>query len=304
MTATIWSFDKNGKYLRHLNKKELGPEEYPGIDNVVVDQSDGSIYIYSPGVDAIYKYTNQGAFVDKLKCPYVSGSFEVIGQDTLLCYGARYSNDVFYHATFPEQYRFAVLKDGKEVKKGLKWTFDRNATRIPCAYNNFFRYRDTLLLRECLNNRVYSIDQNNELKPRYRFVFSTNINEFSYDAKEIDPNAFIGKEYISLYDFCETDLYIFIVYSYQEYYCMSVINKKTNNVYNVGNVWYDSKNNVGIGINLNAIDADQKYMYKALEAYQIKNISNKANKEFKEFANSLDETANPVIIKYKLKHEI
>lgn len=304
ITASVFCFDENGKIKFRINNKGNGPNEYPIIENISVNQENGNVYIYSGPAHAIYKYNTQGEFVEKLICDCISIDFAVAAQDTLLCYTGKFPNMYLYQSTFPKQYRFTVLHKGEVQKRGLESTFQEEWTRLVISPNHFRFYGDTLLLGENINNRIYTITSDNELKPRYRVVFTTNANEFSFDQQAADINYFNSGAYLSLYRFSETASFIFLDYIYKGFLCQSIFNKTNNNLYNIGVMWISKERQMSLPIGVNAVDAKRNIIYQVMESSQIKQLTRKSTQQIKQQTDKIDETDNPVIIKYILKDEV
>lgn len=303
LTSAVFCFDRNGKYLFKINERGAGPEEYPTMDNVAIHPADGSVYIQCAPLRTLYKYDNRGRFVGKIPCSVITSSFKPVGEDSLICYSSSLPNTRFYQSTFPDQYRFSVIHNDRLLKKGLEFRYNEAVMNIPTASaNNFSLYKDTLLLIDDLDGRIYSVDKNNELHPRYRVVFSTNKESFSYDLKDPDIDYFRGNDYSNISNFVETEKYIFIQYSYKGYIFLCIFNKATNNVYNVGLTWYDKKNNMGMPTDVEAADSDLNCVYATIEAGELKSIAGrKGSDTMKQFASGLNDADNPVIIQYFLK---
>lgn len=303
LTSAVFCFDRNGKYLFKVNNRGAGPEEYPTMDDMAVHPDDGSVYIQSAPLRTVYKYDNQGRFVGKIPCSVITSSFKPVGEDSLLCYSGKLPNAYFYQSTFPDQFRFSVIHNDRLLKKGLESRNNEALMNIPASpANNFFLYKDTLVLIDYLDGRVYTVDKNNELIPRYRLLIDTNNEQFSYDLKNPDIDYFSGNDYSRVINFVEAEKYIFIQYTYKGYVFLCIFNKATNNVYNVGLTWYDKKNNMGMPTDVEAADADRNCVYVPIEAGELKSIAErKSSDAIKQFTSRLNDADNPVLIQYFLK---
>ena len=58
--------------------------------------------------------------------------------------------------------------------------------KIPLSDRNFSMYKDTLLLSEDLSPRVYTVNRDGKLTPRYKIDFTTNTYHQSFEDGELD----------------------------------------------------------------------------------------------------------------------
>jgi hypothetical protein len=76
-SGTISIFDENGKFIRKINRKGNGPQEYvntPPLGMLEIDKNNGNLIVRS--IDTkIYEYTKTGAFVRRVQPPESVPSF-------------------------------------------------------------------------------------------------------------------------------------------------------------------------------------------------------------------------------------
>lgn len=84
----VYRFDKSGKFLNKIGTKGRGPTEYSNVDDFCVDPANGNIEFLSFISQQVYKYTNEGSFISKIKIVGYPYSFTKFNNGTyLFCKG-------------------------------------------------------------------------------------------------------------------------------------------------------------------------------------------------------------------------
>ncbi|GAB6010955.1 6-bladed beta-propeller [Viscerimonas tarda] len=306
LSETIFCFDSAGRFIHKIHKQGLGPEEYPRISDFTIDMKHGDIYIYSDMGQAFYKYTKEGYFIKKIPTTLIFSSFAVQEDDIFLCYTSQLPNASFYQQTFPEQYRYIVLHGNTIRNNQLKYTYTKKNSRVPLSNNNFSFYRDTILLTEYLKPEIYSIDSVGNLTPRYRIEFLTNKYHPSFDTdidlKRMEDEKKSGDLTMLFNFFYETDNYVFMSYA-RGLVGLAYVNKRDNTVHNMGYFLYDNINQNSLSCSIDFVD--NSYMYEITEPDILirKHLASeeKISKHLQNVIAEIDEFANPIIVKIKLK---
>lgn len=305
LTEAVFCFNSKGKFIHKIQKRGEGPDEYPRITDFTMDMVNGNIYIYSDRSKSVYAYTEQGEFIEKIRSPFILTSFSVQG-DYIYYYPGRLPNVDFYKRTFPEQYRYVVMENGKVKYQQLKYTYDEDYLLIPLPMNNFSFYKNTILLTEYLKPEIYSIDSTGCLKPKYRIEFLTNTYSPSFDVKidleRMKSEKKKGNLTTLSKSFYETDKYLFFNYA-REIIGSVYVDKSKGTIHNMGYFLLDDFNKNTLPSTIDFVD--EKYVYKITEPAMLIKKQQQQQEKFSPYlegvVDKIREFDNPVIIKIKLK---
>lgn len=303
LAETIFCFNSEGKFISRICKQGEAPDEYLRISDFTINLKNGNIIIYSDMSKCFYEYTKSGKLVGRTIVPFVLSSLAVRG-DHAYCYLGKLPNIDFFKETFPESYRYLMLKDGHSLCQQLPYDFNECFLKIPLSMNNFSFYNDTLLLTEYLSPEVYSIDSAGSLKPRYRIQFSTNKYAPTFsenvDLERMEQEMKQGNLTMLYNCFYETNKYLFFNYS-RGLVGMAYVDKRKSTIHNMGYFLLDDFNQNTLPASINFVD--DEYMYKIADPGQL--LMKKGKENFSSYlnniCNNIQEFDNPVIIRIKLK---
>ena len=80
--GNIFVFDKNGTGLRVINRRGLGPEEYPNLMIAYLDEDNNEMYVYTPR--GIVTYDLFGTFKRRLNLEYSLFTIPNFDQDNFI----------------------------------------------------------------------------------------------------------------------------------------------------------------------------------------------------------------------------
>ena len=303
MTESVLIFNADGTYSHKISRKGRGPGEYGRISGVSVDRKSKDIFIRSDINQAIFRYSWQGRFIESIPTSLIVSSFEV-KDDKILFYTGMLPNETFYRSSFPEQYRYIVSQNDEVILNQLKWKYKDEYRNIPLSNDNFSQCGDTVLLTEFLDSKVYSIDSDGALMPRYRIDFLNNKYNLSWD-KSIDIDRLeedlASGRYVKLYNaFYENSNYILFNYAHQ-IVGFVYVNKKEKSIHNMGYVMMDDFNEIPLSSSVRYLD--ENYMYQIIEPNNVLSENNLKlmTPEMRKKFENLNIADNPVIVKIKLK---
>lgn len=303
LTETIFCFDENGSYSHKIHRVGHGPKEYPRISDFTMDMNSGNICIYSDMTKAINIYTEKGDFLSKNVSSLILSSFAV-NNDFIYCYAGALPNKAFYSEDYPNQYRYIVMENGEYKHQQLNFTYNEKYNLIPLSSENFSFYKDTTLLIECLEPKVYTIDSIGCLQPKYNIRFLTNTYSPSFNS-EVDLEKMKtlkenGKLATLTGSFYENDNYLFFNYAWGIIGSVYV-NKKDGSIHNMGYMLADDFNNNALPISIDFVD--EEYIYKIVDPSSLirRDSKTKFSPYLKKIVDGLEEFDNPIIIKIKLK---
>lgn len=62
-------FDKKGKFLGNIGNVGRGPGEYQNVSDILIDETDGAVYLSQISGDKVLQYNLQGEFVNAITFP-------------------------------------------------------------------------------------------------------------------------------------------------------------------------------------------------------------------------------------------
>lgn len=141
ITSALYLFDADGRFLKKIGFKGVGPKEYIGIDDVTYYNR--NIFIWDSKGRKILKYTMEGDVVSTYGCKHVAYSFSCINDENFVFYcDFAHNEDLSVDGKLPNFIRYNV----KEGRFDYDLYFDG---RIPShAY--------LLSLNNLSNNNLYS----------------------------------------------------------------------------------------------------------------------------------------------------
>ena len=196
--GTVLRFDKNGKFMQTIGKEGNGPEEYVELTDVCLDPSRHSIDILS--LNAIYRYTYEGAFVKRIPIEYPAFSF--YGEDDG-CYWLYIGNN----KSFSDFKLFKIDTASGKEEQYLNTDMDL----LPISENNFHKSGDYTTFHESYNNDVYQIKDGSFIK-----THTVSFNEMNLNLSEAprDPMDFVTylkqKHYATIRCYLENKTYVYL----------------------------------------------------------------------------------------------
>jgi hypothetical protein len=302
LTESILIFNSDGKFSHKIARKGRAPEEYARMFYATVDQTTKDIYIYSDMDQAIFRYSWQGKFIEKTAMPLIISSFEA-EDGNLLLYAGRSWNKNFYSSSFPRQWRYALLRDNEIVLNQLEWEYKEEFGSIPLPRYNFTRYRDTVLLTEFIDSKVYSTDSDKSLVPRYRIDFLSNEYDLSwdkpFDIEQWQKDLSSGRQVELSNMFHENSNCIMFNYAH-EIIGLVYVDKTKNSIHNMGYFILDDYNKIPMSSVISYLDENCMYQIKEPLSFTERNVSMMTPAMQKKFGN-LKISDNPILVKVKLK---
>ena len=219
---TLFQYSANGEYIRSLERRGRGPQEYYGIMDFALDND--NIYIIDRNTKLL-KYTVNNDFVAAEKLDFFPASIYITDNGKLLLTSA-YQN---------EGDKFNVYNTESLQREGSfhPITKAEMSYRHIMGQSNFYTYDDRLLYHEPMNNSVYNLDVANGLYTElYRFDLDghnppadfweqqySNVAEINIAAIEKDYN-------FGLPVFAITDNYMLFTYRAGANYRMCLYNRR------------------------------------------------------------------------------
>lgn len=298
--GNIFIFDRNtGKGVRKINRQGQGPEEYTRINEIILDESNGEIFVKSQG-NKIVVYDLYGTFKRSLNLDREVSSVYDYDKSNLICYDM---SD--YHSKGKDRnksYHLIVSKQDGGIAREIFIPFETINTPLVAQGDGFvanYSYQirlsnDKFTLIETSADTLYNYAPNGTLRP---FVVRTP------SVNTMQPEVF-------LYMGIHTDRYYFMqavknVFDFEKgngfYSDELMYDKEEKTVFQatVYNGDYTEKRPVAMtakSINREIENATGLSAFQLVEIYKKGQLK---DGKLKEIASKLDEEDNPVIMLIK-----
>ena len=303
LSESVFCFNMSGNYLYRVHAQGQGPGEYGRTSDFSLDMDNGHICIFSDVDRAIFEYDENGKFLKETPSPYIITSFAIRG-NTIYAYTGRTPNE-YPDMDGESQFRFNVVQDGEAALHQLPFRHNEKLHKIPLSDRNFSMYKDTLLLSEDLSPRIYTVNRDGKLTPRYKIDFTTNTYHPSFEDGELDIDRMQREERDGNLTkmsngFYENGRYVIFNYA-RGLIGTAYVDKRDSTVHNMGYFNMDDYNHNPLASGIEFVD--EEYLYKVEEPGML--VQNGKKQEFspalaRQVA-GMSETDNPVIVRIRLK---
>jgi len=215
----IIQFSIHGDYLRTLDMRGRGPQEYLGITDFVI--SEEAIIIWDQNDKTVLRYSLDNKFIDKQKLEDFIATIHMIGKDKLL-FSSAYPRGADYKFMIRDVETMELLANFCPIDES------QITYRHFMGQQNYYEYKNTLLFHEPMNNYIYKIENFECMPIYYMDIYGQN-----------PPDEFWSKEYQDIREVREKaqqNRYCFGVSVYAEsdkqiFFCFDVENKSRRCIY-------------------------------------------------------------------------
>lgn len=194
-SSTVMVFNSKGKFLNHIGMIGNGPGEFPEIEDVSINKIESNIEILSR--NSIYKYTNEGKFIEAINVEFPISSFTI---DNL-------GNYWIYKGNNKVSDNYKIYKLNNHMKISKKY-LPQDSDLLPMIENNFSK-SNYITFRESLNNQLYTI-QNGELKESYTIDFGNySLPSNTHENKDI-ISTLKKSDHCIIKNYLENNKYIYL----------------------------------------------------------------------------------------------
>ncbi len=303
-TQSIFIFKTTGEYISKINSIGHGPGEYTDISSFTVDQTTNNIQIYNNRLRKIISYDSNGRYINERKFDQLLEDFISLDDKIYYIY-LGYLPD-YKSNDFPNQYRYLTVHEDTIVNKQLPYEYQDYYTTIPLTNHNFYSYGDSITLIEGIDNKIYRIQSNGNLKLRYTLDFGEYNSPSMSEMTKTQVDNYIANSKIQKWGeisyIIETPKNIFIAYSFNNIFQSSFYSKDSHRIYNCGPFWINDYANLPMP---SPIANQDSTLYSAIDAFSFKSWfkhnKNKIPSKILELNNNINELDNPVIISFRIK---
>lgn len=168
-TQPILQFSRTGNFVRQIGAIGKGPKEYTWCLKMSIDEKNERVYIHTVDL-SIMVYNFEGEYVKTIKHPALGSmmNFWIWGRDSML---VSYFEPVFGN----ERFVFIEHNEQGDTLQGVPnyVIFDKNEQADPFhmsifeGQNFYYRFENTLHLKGCYNDTVYTYDESNRIVPKF-----------------------------------------------------------------------------------------------------------------------------------------
>lgn len=312
----VWSvgqvvkFDSKGRFLYRINQKGRGPSEYSNIGAISVDGKERYLYIYDDRTQKMLCYDAQsGKYVRHVILGYSAFTFTVMpdSRHFLFYCGFSPSEELQRGRLFP---RFIVADSLGKIEKTFVYC-DKNV-KIPSFWGakDVFSVLDSSVY--CFanyNDTIFHLNQNLEVTPAFVLDYGNEnqkkndvlVDKLSHLKKvEGSPEGMGEEEIVSLSRMVRTDRHILFVGDKGDQNAFWLYDRKKREGVDLMKV----EDDLIIPYYFMAADADYFYFWSDVSYLKqmIVDEPQKCDREMVEMVEKLDEDANPVIFKVRVKN--
>jgi hypothetical protein len=289
----IYQFDINGAFLRTIGSKGKGPTEYGNILDVTVDERENSIFVCDAVNLRILEYDIANG-KHKTNYPYVQLHGFEVENSYFMINPMNLFGDLKYKLLMLNFRGDTIYSAANDI------LFDVQEIMLNPDGKTFQKLNDEIIFRQQFNDTVYTISSKGSPHLSVRYYFDFANAKFPVDLLG-NPDRFDieSNRYAFIHDISETTDYIFVDILFKGEKEQYIINKKTDEYYNV-------KSGIAVkdtGIDIwpywiNNNDILITYFY-ATDLIHNEKIGK--NLELNKIMAQLNEESNPVLMLVKLK---
>ena len=213
-----WLFDSTGKFCRKIGQKGQGPDDYIAIRDIYLWENE----IFLTDRQKLFIYDTNGNLVEILNLglsvmpekykEYTSVNILPLKKDTYIMNFALYSG--YYPTAILLEKNQSDLKMIKEYPNSV--ILDKlRASVYFHEWGIMYRFKDEMRVHKMINDTVFTIDQNAEMKDVFIFDLGKYRTTHSYyELKEGDTDQFYRKKFISVMTFYESSNHLFIAFDF------------------------------------------------------------------------------------------
>lgn len=198
-------FDKTGKFVNNVGVIGRGPGEYIGSEDFLVDKKSNNVEILSLQNQRIYRYKNDGSFIDTLNVRTYAYSFVKDSEGNYwICKGPYDQENRF----IGKEQVYKMNEFGEVLKKYLP--LDNIAISTPMQEESLTEVNGSVFFKAWFDNTVYKISDNGA---EAAVIFDFKERSLPKDILMTPADQFINKlmekEFLTIQKYLENDDYIY-----------------------------------------------------------------------------------------------
>lgn len=305
----VLKFDLEGRFLYRIDQKGRGPKEYLSISALSVDGKERFLYLFDDQLQKVICYdAHSGEYVRHIPLAYRAFTFTVMPDSRHFVFYCGFSpaDELERGRHYP---RFIVADSLGKIEKTFMYC-DRNVN-IP----DYFSAKDVFSVQDSVvycfanyNDTVFRVTPALEIVPAFVLDYGNGnqqkndklVSKLSHLEKvEGSPEGMGNEEIVVLSRIVRTGKHWLFMGGLGDRYAFWLYNREKQKTIDLGGV----KDDLIVPFYLMAADAD--YFYTPLSVSDLKKIiadePGVYDREIVKMVEELDEDANPVIFKVKVK---
>jgi hypothetical protein len=321
----VLQFDKQGKFVRRINKNGQGPNECYAREFAVCEKKE-SIYIFDNWNLSVYIFDFSGKHIKTIKNPFPDKKVGIELERSPSNINCDKEGNIFYsfdNARGDMKYKYAVVNDNGEIlhksPNYIKYNLYMPIISTSVGFSPIYEVGDDCYYSYNFNDTIFRI--NNEdytTSAAYIIKLPNRLSLEDYmrvNADDINSSSLSGKIKFHFTKGDKQYLYICLgtnIYSKDSKHFFSRYNIQTKQL--MENINIAVKNDWDGGMDVNMLNDYQQEnrVYTMLQPFKMKEmLANGVNKEeakypekqkaFKEMVDNMEEDDNPFIMIVKLK---
>ena len=219
-SRSCWLFDNTGKFCHKIGHEGQGPNDYLVINKIFLNENE----IFLEDRNKILIYDTNGNLVEKINWGSNEMPTEYSGYNyrNILPFkkNTYVMNFALYDSgNYPQAILFEKQESGLKIIKEYPNSVKLDKLREGYYFHELgvmYRYKDEMRVHKMINDTVFSIDQNAEMKDVFVFDFGKyRTTRAYYEKKEgVDDRYNYSKKFISVNTFCESVNHLFITFDF------------------------------------------------------------------------------------------
>jgi len=306
--GTVYLFDGEGKFIRHIGRKGQGPGEYLGVQYIDASPEGDFVYFYYTRGNIGYVFSSDGEMINDFKIKYPTWRFAALSPDRHVMispYGA-FSPDSLPFLFYVSDGKGQVVNKFSSKKVIMLGSGDFSIGKFivtPKSVIGYHQFCDT----------VFSFDQEGNKSPKYVLDYGDKRlpDEEIDDMMKLNENR---AQYIHSTSLYESSDKVFVRAYHKKKALIGYWQEKDNSMIAISSESGKLRNDLDGGPDFWPTASDgEKTVYRLLKPVSLVDLWNTGDFEEKEFKQAderkefikmiqaLDEGENPVIMVVKLK---
>jgi hypothetical protein len=303
--SPVKMFSKDGKFISATGHKGAGPGEYIQISDFFPSNDTINLFAWS-GNRKWIRYSNDNKFLYETNMSFPFDVICPLNNDKYLLYvsNGKVSDECDY-------YLYCIDKDFK-IQSRLDPKIPPTDIPFYIAQTHFFRNSEYVLYMKNYCDTVYTVSHELDIHPKYHLDFGKHWFSESFLKTYYDKTVFQiydavnQSEYAKFISFCENKENFIVGYCIQhdktDCFYITIYFKDTGKVFNFKSASTDLL--VNLIVHPHCVDGNQ--FVSLIPAYELLEIASQidageVSEKIKECVKKIDESNNPVLVRYNFK---
>ena len=293
---SLFIFSYDGELLSCFKKRGIGPGEYSGITDFMVDGE--TITILDRNQQRLLTYDLYGKNIKTLNLGHYAQAISPM-----------VNNSFFLYCSFDVNYKLRRVRNGHEDSTYLAVDKSHAQNLYIFSHHNFYQYQKSIYFFQPINDIIYESVEGGSMKPSYYVDFKGKNIPDSYlkdqykDVKEFFDGLYRTSYAYGVYSFAVYDRFMVFGSFYQKNKKLTVFDRKSK----ISNTYATVKDDIyfnGLTIPVSEfIYHADKHIIVPLNAFSVYEWMKKyvVSDRFKELVNVTKEEDNPILLIFNFK---